>query len=292
MTMRRAPAAQPTPPAAVPAVAERRYIASLANGIAVLEALAENGQMLSLATLARRVQLSKPTAWRLVHTLVKLGYVRQDETTRAFALTPHVLALGAAFEGLDLKDLASQFLQRLSAKLGETVNMAVLDGDRLIYIERVKTSQVVNINLHVGSRLPLFNTSMGRVLLAFMPERDQRQYLTRLAADPEAKKYMESGGKRLRDLLTEAKRRGYALNDEELVSGLRSVAAPVWDSSDRVIAAINISVPSVRVSVRQLRTQYVPALLATATEISAALGQPLAQRNLREVVNERRSRIS
>lgn len=272
-------------------VAERRYIASLANGMAVLEALAESGEMVTLAELARRVGRSKPTTWRLVHTLVKLGYVRQDPIVRAFLLTPHVLALAASFEGMDLKDLAGQFLRRLSAQIGETVNMAVLDGDRLIYIERVKTSQLVNINLHVGSRLPLYNTSMGRVLLAFMPEEDQRRYLADLVADPEAKDYTQAGATRLRDLIAETKRRGYAVNDEELVSGLRSVAAPVWDSADRVTAAINIAVPSVRVSVRQLRTVHVPALLATATEISAALGQSQARRSLREVMNERRSRI-
>jgi IclR family pca regulon transcriptional regulator len=271
---------------------KRRYIASLANGMAVLEALADSGPTTPLVEVSRRVGLSKPTTWRLVHTLVKLGYVRQDPATRAFSLTPHVLALGASFEGMDLKDLAGQFLQRLAVQIGETVNMAVVDGDCLIYIERVKTAQLVNINLHVGSRLPLYNTSMGRVLLAFMPEHEQREYLARLASDPAARKYTQSGCKRLMDVITETRRRGYALNDEELVSGLRSVAAPIWDGSDRAIAAINIAVPSARVSVRQLRVRHVPALLATATEISAALGQPQARRDLREAVNERRSRIS
>jgi IclR family pca regulon transcriptional regulator len=259
--------------------------------MAVLEAVADGGPSISLAALSRKVNKSKPTTWRLVHTFVKLGYVRQDPATREFSLTPHVLALGTWFEGMDMKDLAGDFLRRLSTEIGETVNMAVLDGDRLIYIERVKTTQVVNINLHVGSSLPLYNTSMGRVLLAFMPDAQLRQYLARLAADPVGKKYSQHGSKRLLDILEETRRRGYALNDEELVSGLRSVAAPIWDSSDRLAAAINISVPSVRVSVRQLRVRYVPELLATATEISAALGHSQARRNLREVVNERRRRI-
>jgi IclR family pca regulon transcriptional regulator len=271
---------------------ERGFIASLANGMAVLEALAAGGTTTPLASITRSVGRSKPTTWRLVHTLVKLGYVRQDPLKREFALTPRVLALGASFDGVDLKDLAGEFLRRLSAQIGETANMAVLDGDRLIYIERVKTSQLVNINLQVGSRLPLYNTSMGRVLLAFMPEAELRQCLVRLTADPEAKKYTRSGCARLLDLLAETRRRGYALNDEELVLGLRSVAAPVWDSTGRAIAAINIAVPSVRVSLRQLRVRHVPALLATAHEISAALGYQQARGSLREVVNERRRRIS
>jgi IclR family pca regulon transcriptional regulator len=271
---------------------ERRFIASLINGMAVLEALADAGPTMSLARLSRHVDRSKPTTWRLVHTLVKLGYVGQDPSTREFTLTPHVLALGARFEGMDLKDLAGQSLRRLSAQVGETVNMAVLDGDRLIYIERIKTSQVVNINLHVGSQLPLYNTSMGRVLLAFMPKQRLSQYLVRLAADPDAKKYTQWGCRRLLKILADTRRLGYALNDEDLASGLRSVAAPVWDSGGRTSAAINIAVPSARVSVGQLRVSYVPALIAAATEISAALGHPQARRNLRDVVSERRNGIS
>lgn len=260
--------------------------------MAVLEALAEANPTLSLAALAAQVRRSKPTVWRLVHTLVKLGYVRQDPATREFALTPHVLALGTHFEGMDLKDLAGPSLRRLSTQIGETVNMAVLDGDLLIYIERIKTSQVVNINLSVGSRLPLYNTSMGRVLLAYMPEAAQRQYLQHLRDDPAARKYTQGNFKRLLDALAATRRAGFALNDEDLAPGLRSVAAPVWNRAGHVAAAINIAVPSVRVAVRELRVRYVPALLATATEISAALGYTTARRNLLEVVNDRRTRIS
>jgi IclR family pca regulon transcriptional regulator len=235
---------------------------------------------------------SKPTVWRLVHTLVRLGYVRQDPATRAFALTPHVLALGTHFDGMDLKDLAGPFLRRLSAEIGETVNMAVLDGDQLIYIERIKTSQVVNINLSVGSRLPLYNTSMGRVLLTYMPEAAVRGYIERLPNEPQTRAFLQNNAKRLWDALAATRRAGFALNDEDLAPGLRSVAAPVWNGTGALAAAINIAVPSVRVSVRELRSRYVPALLSTATEISAALGHSVSRRSLLEVVNERRTRIS
>lgn len=269
-----------------------RSTASVVHAIAVLEALAEATPSLSLAALAAQVGRSKPTVWRLVHTLVRLGYVRQDPVSRTFALTPHVLSLGTHFDGMDLKDLAGPFLRYLSAQIGETVNMAVLDGDRLIYIERVKTSQVVNINLSVGSRLPLYNTAMGRVLLTYRPEAAVREYVERLRDDPAARIYTQHNGKRLLDALAATRRAGFALNDEDLAPGLRSVAAPVWNGAGAVAAAINIAVPSVRVSVRELRSRYVPALLATATEISAALGHTVARRSLLEVVNDRRTRIS
>lgn len=259
--------------AAPPPSTERRFIASLAHGLAVLELLAERGPEMALADLSRGVHLSKPTTWRLVHTLVKLGYVRQDPETKRFGMSPRILTLGALFEGMDLKDLAAPFLRDLSTRIGETVNMAVLDGDQIIYIERVKTPQVVNINLHVGSRLPVYNTSMGRALIAYKPDDWLAGYLVRLAGDPAARKYVEHDGRLLREALSETRLRGYALNDEELALGLRSVASPVWSANAGApVAAVNVAVPSVRVSTRELRTTYVPELLQTTQQISAALG--------------------
>lgn len=252
--------------------AERQFIASLAHGLEVLEALAEAGSDVSLATVAAQVGRSKPTVWRLIHTLVKLGYVRQDPETRHFALSPRILSFGACFEGMDLKELAAPYLRALSARLGETVNMAVLDDMQLIYVDRIKSSQIVNINLHVGSRLPLYNTSMGRALLAHRRPEELRAYLARLREQPEAEAFTAQGGRRLLEILADVRRRGYAINDEELVTGLRSVGCPVWDGRPQVVAAINISVPSVRVSARNLKTRYAPELMRSAAQISAALG--------------------
>ena len=252
---------------------ERRFITSLANGLAVLELFAERGPEMGLAEVSKGVQLSKPTTWRLVHTLVNLGYLRQDPITKRFGLSPRILTLGALFEGMDLKDLAAPFLRDLSSRIGETVNMAVLDGDQIIYIERIKTPQVVNINLHIGSRLPLYNTSMGRTLIVHKSEEWLNAYLGRLAGEPAARKYVDNGGRLLREALSEARLRGYALNDEELALGLRSVASPVWSTKGgEPVAAVNVAVPSVRVSTGELRTTYVSELLATTAQISAALG--------------------
>jgi IclR family pca regulon transcriptional regulator len=247
--------------------------ASLAHGLAVLEALSQDRPEMGLTELAKRVGLSKPTTWRLVHTLVRLGYLRQDLDTKRFRLSPRILSLGTLFEGMDLKDLAAPFLRDLSALLGETVNMAVQDGDHILYIERVKTSQVVNINLHVGSRLPLYNTSMGRALVAYMPGTWISEYLARLSGDPHARRYVEEEGRVLREALQQTRARGYALNDEDLVAGLRSVAAPIWRAGAALpVAAVNVAVPSARVSTRQLHERYAPELISTAAHISTALG--------------------
>jgi IclR family pca regulon transcriptional regulator len=265
----------PRKPSARPArqPAERQFIASLAHGMEILEALAAAGGEISLAALSAQATRSKPTTWRVLHTLVKLGYVRQNADNRRFSLSPRVLTLGACFEGMDLKEVAAPFLRDLSFRVSETVNMAVLDETRLIYIERVKTSQIVNINLHVGSRLPLCSTSMGRALLAFLPAADLRACIDRLREhEPDARPYLANGARPLLEILAETRQRGYAVNDEELVFGLRSVGCPVWDGTSAVVAAINISVPSARVSLRDLKNKYAPELVKTAGEISTALG--------------------
>src|SRR5687768_1119272 len=135
-------------PLPVTRIRPRQFVASLAHGLAVLEALAEHGPEISLDALARHAKQPKPTTWRLVHTLVSLGYVRQEASNRCFSLAARILALGVSFEGMNLKELAAPFLRDLAARVGETVNMAVLDGMHLIYIERIKTNQVISINLH------------------------------------------------------------------------------------------------------------------------------------------------
>jgi IclR family pca regulon transcriptional regulator len=252
---------------------ERNFIASLSHGLSVLEAVADNSADIPLAALAKRVGLKKTSTWRLAHTLVELGYLHQDPHTRNFRPAPRVLALGYAyFDGLDLKQLSLPFLHELSARHNEVVILAVRDEDEVIYIERVRTSQIVTINLHVGSRLPLYNTSLGRALIADMPGDWVAQYVRRLASDPKARKYVKSGGKKLMETLRETRERGFALNDEELVEGLRAIASPVRGRNAEIVAAICISVPSSRATVSELRRTFAPDLIATAEKISRALG--------------------
>jgi IclR family transcriptional regulator, pca regulon regulatory protein len=252
---------------------DRGFIASLSHGLAILEAAADSTSDISLAELAKRVGFKKTSTWRLAHTLVELGYLHQDPQTRNFRPAARVLALGYAyFEALDLKQLSLPFLRELWARHNETVNMAVLNGDELIYVERISTSQIVNINLHVGSRLPLYCTSLGRVLVSEMTDRWLQEYIQRIASDPQARKYAQGGGRRLRQALEETRKTGYAINDQELVKGLRAVASPVRDRTSQIIAAICVSVPSSRVSLSDLRRVVAPDLLATAEKISRALG--------------------
>jgi len=251
----------------------RNLIASLAHGLSVLEAVAAHTEDIQLATLADAVGMKKTSTWRLVHTLVEMGYVYQDPKTRSFRPAPRVLSLGYAyFDSLDLKQLSSPFLRELSAQCGETVNLAVLDRDELVYIERIRTSQIVNINLHVGSRLPLYSTSLGRALICEMPGVWLQDYLARLSSDPRAKDYLHSGKNSLVKTLEEVRKLKYSLNDEELVKGLRSIASPVRSATGEIVAAVGIAVPSSRVTITDLRRNFSPELLSTTERISAALG--------------------
>jgi IclR family transcriptional regulator, pca regulon regulatory protein len=253
--------------------ASPNFISSLSHGLSVLEAVADSVGDISLAELAKRVGLKKTSTWRLVHTLVDLGYLHQDAHTRNFRPAPRVLALGYAyFDSLDLKQLSLPFLRELAARHNETVNLAVMDGDELIYVERIRTSQIVSINLHVGSRLPLYSTSLGRALICDMPDEWLKLYMRRIADDPKARKYVEEGGKKLLNLVREAREKGYALNDEELAKGLRAISSPIRDRTSEIVAAVCISVPSGRGSVSDLRRNFAPDLLETANRISLALG--------------------
>jgi IclR family pca regulon transcriptional regulator len=160
----------------------------------------------------------------------------------------------------------------LSREVKETVNLAVLDGWRLIYVERIKTHQIVNINLHVGSRLELYNTAMGRVLAAFQDEDWPSTYLRYLKTLPEANEYWKDNGKKLFEILEEVRKNDFAINNEELTPGLRSVAAPVRNREGHIVGAVNIAVSSSLYSLPKLKQDLISPLRKTTQAISEALG--------------------
>lgn len=256
-----------------PRSTDSNFISSLSHGLSVLAAVAENGEDMPLAVLAKRVGLKKTSTWRLAHTLVDLGYLHQDPKTRNFKPAPRVLSLGYGyFDGLELKQLSTPFLHDLSARFNEAVILAILDGYELVYVERIQTSQIIRINLHVGSRLPLYKTSLGRALMSEMPKTWLQQYFAQLKSDATAQRYIRAGSRRLLKILDETVKRGYAVNDEELVPGLRSVASPVRDRTSQIVGAVGISVPSSRATMKDLRDSFAPELVRTAEKISVALG--------------------
>jgi IclR family pca regulon transcriptional regulator len=248
------------------------FVNSLARGLSILESFGAANPIMGIAELARKTSLPKSTVHRLIQTLCALGYVIPDGTSNKYMLGPKVLDLGfTVLSSLDLRDVAAPYLSMLSKSSGETVNLAILDGWQLVYVERLKTQQIVNINLHIGSRLELFNTSLGRVLAAFQGEEWITQYLEYLLHISEAKNYCKNGGKMFRDILADVREKGFAINNEELAPGLRSVAAPVKNRQGKVVGAINIAVSSGLFSLERLKKELLPPLLETTQAISATL---------------------
>ena len=256
--------------------ASRAYSQSLERGLAILSAFRSGKPLLGVSELAREVGLSRSTTHRYIATLAGLGYLQQDPATRKYRLGPRVLDLGfSAINSMDLRELAAPHLQALSDETGRTVNMAVLDGADIVYIDRCRTSQLgqrdIDLNLHVGSRLPAYCTSMGKVLLAYLEPEEQRRCLDEV-------RFVQRGPNTLTakdDLRAELERvrsAGLALNNEELAYGLRSIAAPIRSQSGEVVAAINLAVHRSLVSLDTLVADLAPPLRRTAAEISASIG--------------------
>jgi IclR family pca regulon transcriptional regulator len=252
------------------------YSQSLERGLAILSAFRSGRPLLGVSELAREVGLSRSTAHRYIATLTSLGYLQQDPPTRRYRLGPRVLDLGfSAINSMDLREVAAPHLQALSDETGHTVNMAILDGADIVYIERCRTSQRgqrdIDLNLHVGSRLPAYCTSMGKVLLAHLDPERQRAVLDDVQFTQRGPNTLTARDELLLELVR-VRQAGVAVNNEELAYGLRSIAAPIRGQSGEVVAAINLAVHRSMVSLDALVAHLSRPLLRTAAEISSRVG--------------------
>jgi IclR family pca regulon transcriptional regulator len=246
-------------------------VQSLERGLLVLRAFDAEHPGLTLSDVARRTGLSRATARRLLLTFEHLGYARSDG--RRFELTPKVLDLGYAYlSSLNLGDIAQPYMEALSERVHESVSCAVLDGEEIVYVARVPTTRIMTISLALGSRLPAFCTSLGRALLADLAPADLDDYLEHVQFRRRTDRTIVDPV-RLRDALDDARRQGWVVVDQELEDGLRSIATPVRGRDGRAVAALKCSTHAGRVSLRELRTRFVPALLAAAAEIDARLAK-------------------
>lgn len=251
---------------------DRDYIQSLAKGLAVIEAFGAHRPTLTLSEAARLTGLSRAAARRVLITLERLGYCESDG--RLFQLRPKVLNLGFAYlHGSGLSALAQPLMIELVNEVKESCSVAVLDGSDIVYVARVPTQhRIMTINLTLGSRLPAHLTSMGRVLLADLPADQLETLLTNITPIERRTGYTMTEPQRLREEIQRVGQQGYAILDQELEPGLRSVAAPIRDASGRVIAGINIGVQASRYSLAQMQSKLLPSLQQCANEISRALG--------------------
>lgn len=229
-----------------------QFVQSLARGLAVITAFDADNPRMTLSALAARTGLTRATARRFLLTLVELGYVHSDG--KQFELTPHVLELGFSYlSGLTIPEVAQPHLEALSRRLSESTSASVLDGDSIVYVARVPTRRIMNVGITIGTRFPARVTSMGRVLLA--------------AGDP------ESWPPGLHSTLENVASVGWALVDQELETGIRSIAIPLHDAGGAVVAAINVSSTTSSASLDDLRGTHLEALLETGACIDADLAR-------------------
>lgn len=250
---------------------QRDYVQSLSRGLTVLQAFNAERPAMTLADMSRATGLTRATVRRLLLTLVALGFVCTDG--RTFELTPRVLDLGFAYvSSLQLPDIAQPFMEALSDHVHESVSASVLDGSQIVYVARVNTQRIMGISLAIGSRLPAAWTSMGRVLLAGLSDPQLDEFLDRLVVTGPTLQSIDNI-EALRSEIHSVRNQGYALIDQELEEGIRSVAAPLRDRRGRTLAAINVGTPAARVTLKELRCVILPDLLATARSIETQLAK-------------------
>ncbi|HEY4606984.1 MAG TPA: IclR family transcriptional regulator C-terminal domain-containing protein [Acidimicrobiia bacterium] len=246
------------------------FIQSLERGLAVMNSFSRERTSQTLSEVAEQTGLTRATARRVLLTLAELGYVHQNG--RAFSLTPKVLDLGYSFlASFQVVELAQQSMERLVDEVKESSSMSVLDGPEIVYVARVPTKRIMTISLAIGSRLPAYPTSMGRVLLAGLPEPEMEDYMARTRFE-QLTPHTITDADRLRSTLAKVRSDGYALVDQELEEGVRSIAAPIRNGRGKVIAAMNVSCHASRVTVTRMREEFRPRLLAAASEISERVG--------------------
>ena len=243
------------------------FIEALARGLDVIRAFGPNRPTMTLSEVAAAAGLARPTARRMLLTLQELGYVRASQN--GFALTARVLDLGMAYIGsTGIWEIARPHLESLVESTGESSSLAQLDGSDIIYVARVAVPKIITIAVTVGTRFPALQTSLGKVLLAALPP----DMLEKALAEPSRSgitPLWRPAPEERNQVLREVRARGWALTDEQLAPGIRSIAAPVRDGNNCVVAALNVSVHAAETSLETLHQKHLPLLLQTAARISA-----------------------
>jgi len=253
----------------IDALADPSFMTSLARGLAVLRAFSDARKPQTIAQISQKTGIPRAAVRRCLHTLKQLGYV--DAELNNFTLRPKVLTLGYSYLSSTPLTVSSQpCLNGISRELGESSSLAVLEEGEVLYVARAATTRVMSVALGTGSRLPAYCTSLGRVMLAHLPPAELDAYFARVKLRPMTEHTVTSQ-KRLREILAGVRQDGYAVIDEELEVGLRSIAVPVRGPSGRVLAGLNVGAQAARVSVERMKQEFLPVLQRGAQELSVLL---------------------
>jgi len=249
---------------------DRDHMLGLEKGLAVIACFDAAHPRLTIADIARMTGLTRATARRCLITLARIGYAETDG--RLFALTPRVLRLGYAYlSSTPLTTILQSALERLSEEIGESSSASILDGSEIVYVARAATRRIMSVGLSVGARLPAFCTSMGRVLLAALPDEEARRRVEAMPRAPRTGRTVTDADTIMR-LLDGIRRDGHAIIDQELEIGLTSIAVPVFDIRGRTLAAINVGTQATRFPPDLLVRDLLPKLKAVQADLARIVG--------------------
>ena len=269
-------ATKPRDPAwSLPTLREPRYSQSLERGLAILRCFTPSRPVLGIADIADGLGMSRSTTHRYVITLVALGYLEQG-ASRKYRLGLGVTDLGmSALNATGLREHARPYLEELRQRTSYTVSLAVLDGAEILYVDRAQSlrrgQSESDLGLHPGSRLPAYCTAMGKLLLANLPQEEQRELLAAMKLKKRGPNTITSK-EALRDELDEVREESFAVNDEELAPELHAIAVPVRNEAREVVAAVGLAAPTTKISLAELVDALGPHVVSTADRISARLG--------------------
>nr|WP_314627872.1 IclR family transcriptional regulator C-terminal domain-containing protein [uncultured Noviherbaspirillum sp.] len=253
----------------IEAMTDPSFMTSLARGLAVVRAFSDQRRSLTIAQISHKTGIPRAAVRRCLYTLKRLGYA--DSEANNFFLKPKILSLGYSYlSSTPLTVSAQPCLNGISRALNESCSIAVLDNEEVLYVARSATSRVMSIALNTGSRLPAYCTSLGRVLLASLPDEALQHYFDTVKLRAYTERTVVSVA-RLREILSEVRVSGYSVVEEELEVGLRSIAVPVRGASGVIHASLNVGAQATRVSTRQMEEEFLPALLRGAQELSVLL---------------------
>lgn len=245
------------------------FVQSLQRGLDVIKAFSREDPQLTLSEIAGRTGLTRAAARRFLITLRDLGYV--DSDGRRFSLSPRVLELGYSYlSSLPIWDVARPYLEELAAQVNETTSASVLDGTDIVFVARVETKRIMSMNLGVGSRLPAWATAMGRVLLASLPPGQLDAYFERATMLPLTERTV-TDERSLRDVIADARDKGWTLVDQEVEEGVRSLAVPVFGSAGRAEAAVTVCSHAYRVTVERIQEEFLPLVRQASARITEAI---------------------
>ncbi len=253
-------------------VQDRDYIKSLEKAVHLISLICQHSAPIKLENLVKISGMKKTSCFRILQTLVRSGFLGRDGDTNGYFIGPKLISIGlSAFDRRGLRELALPVMRDLRHKTKTTVNLAILSGPEVIFLERLQSAHIIEANLRVGSRLPVHLSSMGKVILAYLPEPELEPILKQVRFERKTEKTITSI-RALKEELREIHVKGFALNNEELEKGLFAIAAPLRNHTGAAVAAMNISFPLMRHSKEEAMKTFCPLVQEACRRVSLSLG--------------------